>query len=592
MAHKTKKSHTFAFKLKPKLRSSTTKKVHVVPQSVSVPDHATKSDDEGSCEGSIVVKASVSETDNVTRQQEHTPTNQKVEHDEPTSGQTYITYPNLKLCSISRPQSFSKPSNTSNYLGDSSNSAAKASGIEYEVSDTLGHGDILYGMDKTSVIEDVSTVQVPITATQDMLVFKGYPVTENDNHLSSGLKNGIARGNASSPDCVKQLADTPISPTLSKSDTKPKRHYTSYAPKRSWRRSAIDPFKSLGPSLMFTSLFGTGPLSQYRTVPIDPPQDVPSRIAQTSQPEKVVKQAVEEDSDPSPDSVGIPLAVQMTLSQAEVIDPLLDGVTFCKNRNDSPVWFEREPISDIDPDFSDDEDDYMRTREALISVSAPSSLPIVDYGGMDPNLCLILEETSTSEEETSISDEFSEPDGYSSGITVTSRDSSESSGMSASSTDFVMDNTFLGSTSARDIIDYAMPNSSGNITKKALAAAFIRCVSDEHADRRSESPGIDAPGVTFITEDDVDRCMSFETQRRAKLGHISLFKFLKTITFDHQATASEKDIIEAWCKAALESRELTEKRKNSPASHAVRRISQSDSGSGQPRGRTRMRSSS
>jgi len=88
---------------------------------------------------------------------------------------------------------------------------------------------------------------------------------------------------------------------------------------------------------------------------------------------------------------------------------------------------------------------------------------------------------------------------------------------------------FLGSISARDLLDYAMPDSDGNITETALATAFIRFVAKEHADRRSVSLDVDAPSVTSITEEDVDNCITFKTPCRAKLCRISLLQSLKTI---------------------------------------------------------------
>ncbi|KAL7777766.1 hypothetical protein CFE70_004436 [Pyrenophora teres f. teres 0-1] len=206
-----------------------------------------------------------------------------------------------------------------------------------------------------------------------------------------------------------------------------------------------------------------------------------------------------------------------------------------------------------------------------------------DVGGGDANIATLLENSAMRDLESC------EPNKLESDASITLRSSSESSRVSASSTDFHIDNTFLGSTSARDLLDHATSEFNGVIPRKALASAFIRCVADEHADRRAASPGVHAPGVAFITEKDVDQCMSFETQRRAKLGYISLFKFLRMIEFDDAAMATETDILDAWRKAALESRDLTELAKNSPASRAARRISRSRSESEQSRGRPRVR---
>ncbi|CAA9961058.1 hypothetical protein PTMSG1_04442 [Pyrenophora teres f. maculata] len=270
--------------------------------------------------------------------------------------------------------------------------------------------------------------------------------------------------------------------------------------------------------------------------------------------------------------------------------------SFLENSNDGDILIVEEEtigiehlsiaqdqIGDTEASLDTKNYDYLRIYNALAFVSRPTPPPGKDVGGGDANIATLLENSAMRDLESR------EPNKLESDASITLRSSSESSRVSASSTDFHIDNTFLGSTSARDLLDHATSEFNGVIPRKALASAFIRCVADEHADRRAASPGVHAPGVAFITEKDVDQCMSFETQRRAKLGYISLFKFLRMIEFDDAAMATETDILDAWRKAALESRDLTELAKNSPASRAARRISRSRSESEQSRGRPRVR---
>ena len=160
-------------------------------------------------------------------------------------------------------------------------------------------------------------------------------------------------------------------------------------------------------------------------------------------------------------------------------------------------------------------------------ISTPSSPPGEDVRGEVVTIPNIhhLRETSTSVN-------LSNLDTYDTDAAFIASNSSESSCMSASSTHFHFDNMFLGSTSACDLLDYAMPDSDGNITETAIATAFIRSVAEEHEYRCSASPDEDTPCVTSIMEEDIDNCMAFETQRRAKLGRISLLQFLKAIEFE------------------------------------------------------------
>jgi hypothetical protein len=62
-----------------------------------------------------------------------------------------------------------------------------------------------------------------------------------------------------------------------------------------------------------------------------------------------------------------------------------------------------------------------------------------------------------------------------------------------------MDNTFLGTTSARDFIDRVRMNEEGKATKKIIAQAWVLCVAAEHADWRSVSSSVNIPGISFIT---------------------------------------------------------------------------------------------
>jgi hypothetical protein len=55
-----------------------------------------------------------------------------------------------------------------------------------------------------------------------------------------------------------------------------------------------------------------------------------------------------------------------------------------------------------------------------------------------------------------------------------------------------MDNTFVRSTSIRDIRDRLYTGADGKFTKDDYARAWILCVADEHADWRSVSLNVEA----------------------------------------------------------------------------------------------------
>jgi hypothetical protein len=75
-------------------------------------------------------------------------------------------------------------------------------------------------------------------------------------------------------------------------------------------------------------------------------------------------------------------------------DPLLDGITFCENKDTTTVWCDREPIPEIDPDFSDDEEDYVSTRSAFKNIVTPSTPVGQRVGTWVANLPIITKKAS------------------------------------------------------------------------------------------------------------------------------------------------------------------------------------------------------
>lgn len=123
---------------------------------------------------------------------------------------------------------------------------------------------------------------------------------------------------------------------------------------------------------------------------------------------------------------------------------------------------------------------------------------------------------------------------------------------------FQMSNTFLGSTCFSGIVAHLQSPSPTNyvhsITKPALARAFVSCVAAEHRDKLLFSPDVAAPGVTFTTKTDVEKATEFETQRRAKLGLVSLFEFSRMVEWDQGQTNME-GVWKAWREAAVKEQE-------------------------------------
>jgi hypothetical protein len=150
------------------------------------------------------------------------------------------------------------------------------------------------------------------------------------------------------------------------------------------------------------------------------------------------------------------------------------------------------------------------------------------------------------------------------------RGSSASSHTSQSSVEFHMDNTFLGSTSFRDLCDHLHTDADRNFTRENVTRAWIFCVADKHSDRRSVSPGIEAPGVSFIKTSDLGKVLSFHMQRRAKLGRISLLAFLKKFQFAASGKLATDLLLPLSREAALESQDRS--KVSSSASEIIRRM--------------------
>jgi hypothetical protein len=276
----------------------------------------------------------------------------------------------------------------------------------------------------------------------------------------------------------------------------------------------------------------------------------------------------------------VPFSGKMASSADVVTDPLLDGITFREDNDTSPTWFDRDSIPEPDPDFSDDEDDHPST-----------SLTIKDtvdqhVGAWVASVPIILKKAS----KVAMSSDADSSDG------CAVRTSSKSSRTSAQSADFHLDNTYLGGIAARNLLDNIKLDRDGKANKEAIAHAYVLCVATEHTNRRSFSPNYKAPGVSLITKQDAKRCRSSVVQSRARLGRISLFDFLKKVTFDDNGMAHEDMIFGAFRQAAVESAKLIHDSKHSSASRVARRISRaarsnSGSSSEQSRGRVRTRTS-
>jgi hypothetical protein len=266
----------------------------------------------------------------------------------------------------------------------------------------------------------------------------------------------------------------------------------------------------------------------------------------------------------------VPLSGKMAPSTVVVTDPLLDGISFRDNKGTTPIWCQRDPIPEIDPDFSDDEDDYLRTSTTLNHIVALST-PI-GVSAWVANLPIITKKASGVTIPSSLEsyDDFAV------------RSSPDSSRPSVESIEFHKNNTFLGTTSMCDLLDHIHPDVDGKIPKEAVARSFVLCVASEHADRRSMSPNYDVPGVTFMSLKDAQHALKFETQCRAKLGRISLKEFLKKVNFDAEDMITEAPLFDAFRQAAIESKERIKADMGSPTARALRRnsvIARSKSGS-------------
>lgn len=139
----------------------------------------------------------------------------------------------------------------------------------------------------------------------------------------------------------------------------PVKHEAQRSPKTHLRASRYTPshpgnaMRSLGRSQMFDSLFGTGEIIPIRRRPA-PPVFAPGSKA-TGQP----KQAVTPTSRPAMEDSLLKKehASPSKDRQEYTSDPLLAGVTFQDKPSDSTLWIYREPYADIDPNFSEDEEE-------------------------------------------------------------------------------------------------------------------------------------------------------------------------------------------------------------------------------------------
>ncbi|KAF1914534.1 hypothetical protein BDU57DRAFT_540453 [Ampelomyces quisqualis] len=301
---------------------------------------------------------------------------------------------------------------------------------------------------------------------------------------------------------------------------------------------------------------------------------------------------------------------------------------------DITLWFDREPLWPTDSDFSDAEDD----DDTAVAIASFNSLEPSTMGPVTPPHSSSLassqcsskfttndsverneqlrvpksrvEHTAVSEPKTYIhadashstsnntrkkdAHNISDSDDCSTVVcrveSIGSRSTSSSSLDSQASMDFQMENTFLGSTSAQDIVEQLEIGADGKFTMEHLARAWVLCVATEHSDLRCANPDIAAPGVSFMTTADAENAMVFHTQRRAKLGRISLLEFLKTLDFDDNGKAAVASLLPLIRQTALESQKRIQALKHSPSASFIRPISLDSSNSEERRGRRSRRS--
>jgi hypothetical protein len=249
-----------------------------------------------------------------------------------------------------------------------------------------------------------------------------------------------------------------------------------------------------------------------------------------------------------------------------------------KYHNDVLLWFEREPFAPIDTNFPDDEDDDIVSNTAQPVQAQANPLTKLDSVQQSKRLKYkqITQVIANGPEDKShkVSD---------SDVSCTAAVGGESSTawtvnvfeapcMSQEAIEFCMDNTFLGTTSARDLEDHLHIDTNDRVTKDDLACAWILCVASEQSDQRSFSPIIATSVVSFIEASDVEHALSFKMQRRAKLGRISLLEFLKKLEFDADGLTGVDNLLLVFGDAALESRERTKTAKNKPTSRNLRRL--------------------
>jgi hypothetical protein len=253
-----------------------------------------------------------------------------------------------------------------------------------------------------------------------------------------------------------------------------------------------------------------------------------------------------------------------------------------KNDENASLWFNRDSFEPLNTDISDNEDE----KEVDESITKPDISETASSPGIvtteldhtklfetsldeDLDQGIITEMVQMTRKTYNLDNAFQTTYGRPSPTSTTSS-TFASSYASQGSFDFHMENTFLGTTSARDLEERLSIDAKGNVTKEDPARAWVSCVAAEHSDRRSACPSIVAPGVSFIQENDADMALSFEMQRCAKLGRITLLEFLKKFEFDAEGFTAVEKLLSIFREAALESRERIKATKNNPNDRILR----------------------
>jgi hypothetical protein len=261
--------------------------------------------------------------------------------------------------------------------------------------------------------------------------------------------------------------------------------------------------------------------------------------------------------------------------------PDLLGAVSQKNDENAVLWFSREPFEPISTDFPDIEGESETIKSTIkteMTEIAPPARTVTAKRYFSEPPKMLNDGNLTKDFITEIVDMPRETpesrnackiiSGFPSSVSTTPS-TLASSYSSQESVDFHMDNTFLGTTSARNLEERLHINTEGNITKEDLARAWILCVAAEHSDRRSTSPNFVASGISFIQENDANRALSFTMQRCAKLGRITLLEFLKKFDFDAEGFTAVDKLLSIFGKASLESRERIKASRNGSHGHML-----------------------